>query len=143
MSKIHASTVIAAPIEDVWAVVGDWAGISNWHPAVEASRLGAGPAASEAGAIRHCTLVNGASLKEVQTDRSDADHTYAYSITDGPLAMQRHAGAVKLTAITDTGETFAEWTTDFAAAADVHDDIHAMFAQALPGGLEALKAKFA
>ncbi len=142
MTRIYASTVIPAPVNDVWALAGDWAGISNWHPAVDASRLGDGPAASEAGATRRCTLANGAALDEVQTARSDTDHTYSYTITDGPLPMQHHAATVRLSPITDTGQTFAEWTTDFDAADAVHGDIHGMLSEALPGGLAALKAKF-
>ncbi len=71
MAEVYASAVVAAPIDRVWAVIGDWAGISKWHPFVEASVLGEGPPADQTGATRECTLINGAALKEVQVERSD------------------------------------------------------------------------
>jgi len=143
MAEVYASAVVAAPVDRVWALAGDWAGISKWHPFVAASGLGDGPPADQAGATRVCTLANGAVLKEVQVERSDEAFTYAYSITEGPVPMTCHKGVVRLRPVTDTGRTFVEWTVAFDADDAVIDAISAMFRDAIPQGLSALKSTFA
>lgn len=143
MAVVHASAVIAAPIDRVWNLVGDWTGISKWHPFVENSQLGDGPPAHIAGSIRVCTLVNGASLTEEQVERSDENFMYAYSITDGPMPMKSHKGVVQLHPVTDTGHTFVDWTITVEADDEVLGTITAMFEEAIPQGLVALKAKLA
>ncbi len=143
MAVIHASAVIAAPIEQVWDLVGDWPGISNWHPFVEKSELGDGPPAHTAGSTRICTLVNGAALTERQVERSDERFMYAYSITDGPMPMKSHKGVVQLHPVTDTGHTFVDWTITVEAEDEVLGTITAMFEEAIPLGLTALQTKLA
>ncbi len=142
MVEVFASAVVAAPIDRVWALAGDWAGISKWHPFIETSVLGEGPPANDAGATRVCTLVNGASLKESQVERSDESFMYAYSITDGPMPMRNHKGVVQLRAVTDSDETFVEWSATFDADESVLNTIKEMFEAAIPAGLSALKSEF-
>lgn len=54
--KIDESVVIAAPPAAVWAVVGDFAGIAKWNPAIKASSADRG---NEAGSTRTLTLPTG------------------------------------------------------------------------------------
>lgn len=54
--KIEESVVINAAPAAVWAVVGDFAGIAKWNPAVKASSADKG---SEAGSTRTLTLDKG------------------------------------------------------------------------------------
>lgn len=143
MVEIYASAIAPAPIDHVWALVGDWAGIANWHPFVAKSELGEGPPANLAGAVRICTLANGAALKETQVERSDKNFMYAYSITDGPVPLKSHKGVFQLGRVTDTDETFIEWTVTFEADESVSDSVKAMFEEAIPQGLSALKSKVA
>ena len=142
MTTISATAAIPAPIDQVWEVVGDWTGISKWHPFVEKSELGEGPPADTAGATRVCTLADGAALKETQVERSDQNFMYAYSITDAPMPIRNHKGVVQLRPITDTNQTFAEWTTEFEADGNVVEMIKGMFEAAIPAGLSALKSHF-
>ncbi len=143
MVEIFASAVVAAPIDRVWALAGDWAGISKWHPFVEKSELGDGAPANDAGAIRVCTLVNSARLKETQVERSDQSYMYAYSITEAPMPMKSHKGTVQLRPVTDGDETYVEWKITFEADESVSGAIKSMFEEAIPEGLAALKSKFA
>lgn len=54
--KIDESVVIAAPPAAVWAVVGDFAGIAKWNPAIKTSSADRG---NEAGSTRTLTLPTG------------------------------------------------------------------------------------
>ncbi len=42
MAKAHASSVINAPIEKVWARIRDFNGLPNWHPAIARSEIEGG-----------------------------------------------------------------------------------------------------
>ncbi len=68
---------------------------------------------------------------------------YAYSITDGPMPMKSHKAIVQLRPVTDTDQTFVEWTVAFDAGESVFDSIKTMFEEAIPQGVSALKSKFA
>jgi uncharacterized membrane protein len=39
MARAHASSVINAPIDQVWAHIRDFNGLANWHPAVAKSEI--------------------------------------------------------------------------------------------------------
>jgi len=39
MPKVRKSTVLDAPVEEVWDVIRDFNGHDRWHPAVATSRI--------------------------------------------------------------------------------------------------------
>ncbi len=143
MSKVYESAVIAAPVSDVWKLVGDYANISSWHPVVNESRIEEGPAGDKVGAIRTCTLENGAQLHERQTARSDEDFSFTYIITQSPMPMKNYQGDVRLHPVTGTGETFIEWSADFDPDADAEAELPGMISGMLKAGFEALQSRFA
>ena len=126
MVKVYESAVISAPVADVWQVAGDYAGIYDWHPAVKATKIEAGPASDQVGSIRSCTLENGAQLLETQTARSDAEHTYSYAITESPMPMKNYEGTVCLRPVTDGDATFIEWSATFDPEPGAEADVSGM-----------------
>ena len=56
MPRPHASAVISAPVEEVWPLVRDFAGLHRWHPAVAEGSLDSSSAA-EVGAAGLGALV--------------------------------------------------------------------------------------
>ena len=51
MVEIRRSTVLEAPIEEVWAILRDFNGHESWHPSVGASRLEDGASGDMIGII--------------------------------------------------------------------------------------------
>lgn len=140
MAKASVSSVIGGSVEDVWKVVGDFGGISNWHPAIAASTIvdGSGDAA---GSVRECTLGDGAKLREEQLERSDADHSYTYNITEAPMPVENYIGKIQLSAAEDD-KTLVEWTSTFDVAAEAETEMVGMMNGVYQAGIDALKGKF-
>ena len=51
MVEVRQSTVIDAPVEDVWRVLRDFNGHDRWHPAIAASAIEAGAPVDMVGAV--------------------------------------------------------------------------------------------
>jgi len=75
--QVEESITINAAPEKVWAVISDFGGLANWHPAVESVDA----SGSEKGATRTFTIVGGGTvdnlLKKVDADKM----TIMYQIT--------------------------------------------------------------
>lgn len=100
---------------DVWAVVGDFCAIKDWHPAVvECDEM------EEVGdTYRVLTLGDGGKIKEKLTNKGDT--TYSYEIIESPLPVQNYAAT--LTVSEDDGDDIAEvvWVAEFDPADGVEE----------------------
>lgn len=68
------STVVDAPISDVWATIRDFNGLSKWLPGVATTIEGNGPDNQVGGTIRVIPLGPGKQLRERLVAMSDEDH---------------------------------------------------------------------
>ena len=66
----------------MWSKIGDFCGISNWHPAVEKCELSAD------GKTRTLSLKGGGTIVEALVKMDAAGHSYTYSIVSSPLPSQ-------------------------------------------------------
>ena len=64
MVKIVKSTIIEAPVEAVWAVLRDFNGHDQWHPAVADSHIERGLTSDRVGCVRRFHLADGSELRE-------------------------------------------------------------------------------
>ncbi len=142
MAKASASSVISGSVDEVWKVVGDFGGISNWHPAIAASAIEGGGAGDAAGCIRECTLDNGAKLREEQVQRSDAERSYSYNLLEAPMPVQNYLGKIQLKEA-EGNQTLVEWTSEFDVAAEAEGEMVGMMNNVYQAGLDALKGRFA
>lgn len=75
MAKIFTSSVINAPMEEVWAKIRDFNALPGWHPAVADSHIeNAGPS-DRVGCIRNFNLKDGGNIREQLLTLSDVEHT--------------------------------------------------------------------
>jgi hypothetical protein len=101
----------AAPAA-VWAKIGDFCGIGNWHPAIAKCTL------SAEGKIRTLDVKGGGVIHEKQEMRDDTAHSYSYSIVDGPLPVANYLSTISVTAngsgskVTWTGKYDAKGASD-------------------------------
>ncbi|MEQ8663618.1 MAG: SRPBCC family protein [Gammaproteobacteria bacterium] len=79
--KVTETVTIAAPAQDVWALVADFCSIADWHPGVVAC---AGSGGNEAGATRVLTVgaEGGPRISEELLKYDAAGMTYKYKITE-------------------------------------------------------------
>lgn len=75
--KVVSTIEINAPVDKVWAVIGNFQDMS-WHPAFAKTE---GTGGNEAGATRKLTLASGGTIDEKLIKHSDEDRSLAYEIT--------------------------------------------------------------
>lgn len=77
--KIIETVEIAAPVDRVWALAGDFGSVAQWHSALKSSESSNG---NQPGARRTLVFANGETLHE-DLDAYDADkHEYHYRMSD-------------------------------------------------------------
>ena len=143
MAKSYASTVIDAPADEVWAVVRDFNGLGTWNAKfIPACEIEDGKAGDQVGAVRSFTLANGEHLREQLLAHSDRERFYTYDFLKHPFeGVENYYATIHFLPITDTNQTFVEWSTTFDCAPDQIDHWEDFYAtQVFKGALEALKA---
>jgi hypothetical protein len=144
MAVSYASTVIDAPADAVWARIRDFNGLADWHAGlVAASEIEEGKAGDQVGCIRSFTLTDGTHIRERLLAHSDADRSYTYNFEKTPFDVDNYKATIRVTPVTDGGQAFAEWWTEFDCDRDKQDHWTGFFAsQVFQGGFDALKAHF-
>lgn len=93
--QIRKTRLIDAPIEDVWAIVADHGGMTQWMPMISHVELTKSNAAGEfaEGCERECQF--GPDLLKEKIVFWDAPYGYAYKIADMHL-VREHVGHIQL-----------------------------------------------
>jgi hypothetical protein len=143
MAKVFTSSVINAPVGEVWAAIRDFNGLPDWHPVIARSEIEEGRDADAVGCVRSFYLQDGAHIREQQLALSDVDRSVTYSILDSPLALEGYVATLSLAPITDGDRTFAQWSAEFTcAAADEAGLVDLVGNGVFQGGFDALKERF-
>jgi Polyketide cyclase / dehydrase and lipid transport len=144
MARAHASSVIDAPIDQVWARIRDFNGLPGWHPGVAKSEIEGGEPANQPGCVRVLTLGNGGVIRERLLEMSDLGHHYSYAILESPLAVADYRATLRLRQISDGNRTFAEWNATFDPAPPEKQAETEKFISngVFQGGFDALKKHF-
>ena len=144
MVQVRHSTVIDAPVEDVWRVLRDFNGHDRWHPAVTASAIEGGQPADMIGAVRRFQLSDGGELREQLLSLSDEKRTFTYCILEAPLPLMGYVASVRLKPVTDGGRTFWEWRSEFRPPEHRREELTALVRDGIyRAGFEAVRRMFA
>ena len=92
--------MIAAPIDDLWAILRDFNSHALWHPAVAASAVEAGEAGDQVGAVRSFRLKNGSRIREQLLFLSDLRRSFGYCILEAPAPLRDYVAIVRLRPVT-------------------------------------------
>lgn len=140
MPKAYASTVVNAPAATVWAAIRDFNGLPSWVAAVTDSMIEDGKASDQVGCVRSFHLQDGAHIRERLLAFSDVERSYSYNFELTPFDVQNYHATLRVTPVTDSGKTFAEWWTTFdCAPADCAKWIDTFANAVFKGGLEGLR----
>jgi Polyketide cyclase / dehydrase and lipid transport len=132
----HVTKDTAGMPADVWAAVGDFCGISTWHPAVAKCEI----SAKDGATFRTLTLKDGAKLLERQTAFDAKAMTYSYTIEEGPLPVANYKSTLKVVAGKDKGATI-DWSGSFDAKGATDADAIKTISGIYAGGIDALVSK--
>ncbi len=143
MVKVYTSSVIAAPVDRVWATMRDFNGLPNWLPIVTESRIEQDLPSDQIGCIRAFKLADGGFIREKLLALSDYDYCFTYSILESPMGVENYFATAKLTPITDGDQTFGEWSAEFDCAPEREQElIETIGTGVFQGGFDALKGRF-
>ncbi|MEM5316540.1 SRPBCC family protein [Paraburkholderia sp. JHI869] len=106
MANVSVSIEIGAPVEQVWAMLGDFNGLPAWLEFVRSSRL------SDGGRIRHLEAMGGAIIVEELLEHSEHDMFYRYTIVEGPDPVSDYVATLSAQQI-DAGKTAVTWASRF------------------------------
>lgn len=123
MIRVDTSTVIDAPVPDVWAVIRDFNGHQDWHPAIANSHIEDGRAADCIGAVRAFKLESGEALREELIAMSDHAHSFSYRILTSDLPLLNYTAHLELRPVTSSARTFWRWWSTFSTPHGMEADL--------------------
>lgn len=123
MVRVCQSTIIEAPIDEVWAILRDFNGHERWHPAIAFSEIEGGEPVDAVGAVRHFGLNDGGELREQLLALSDKDRRLSYCLLEAPLPLMGYVASLRLKPVTDGNATFWEWRSEFSPPAHRRDEL--------------------
>jgi len=142
-AKIFISSVIDAPIDDVWAKIRDFNALPAWHPAIADSHIENSEPGDKVGCIRNFNLKDGGNIREQLLTLSDIDYQCTYSILISPMPLDNYTATLRLVPITDGHRTYAEWTAEFTCLAEDEEAlVNDIGNNVFQGGFDALKSSF-
>jgi len=140
---VHAAEVtetieVEASPDSVWAAIGDFCGIKEWHPVIE----GCDVKNDGDDKVRTLTTKDGAQFVEKQTAWDDAGKSYTYTILSSPLPLTAYTSTLGVSG-SGTVSTIT-WTGSFtpnAADGSVEKVVASIYQAGLGGIKSRLDAK--
>ena len=143
MTSIFTSSVIDAPVDDVWAKIRDFNALPDWHPAIADSRIEGDEPSDRVGCIRNFNLKDGGNIREQLLALNDVEHLCTYSILISPMPVENYVATLRLVPVTDGNRTYAEWTATFNCPAEAEAGmIETIGSGVFQGGFDSLKGIF-
>src|SRR5271155_2024602 len=113
MVEVRRSTIVAAPLEDVWALLRDFNGHERWHPAVASSAIEDEAEGDRIGAVRNFRLTDGGRIREQLLALSDVEASFSYCILEAPAFLRNYVANVRLRRVTEDDTCLWEWRASF------------------------------
>jgi hypothetical protein len=142
MARAYASSVIAAPVDEVWATVRDFNGLPSWHPGIIRSEIEGGKSSDSIGAIRSFYLAARSHVREQLMALDDLQRTLFYIFATPAFPVTEYVSEIRVAPVTDGGGTFVEWSAQFVERPeDTGKYVDAVTNGIFAAGLKALKTK--
>ncbi|MEC7258532.1 MAG: SRPBCC family protein [Pseudomonadota bacterium] len=140
MARVRESAIIAAPVEEVWHWLRDFNSHAAWHPAIATSEIEGGFPVDTVGAVRAFTLKDGGFLREQLLSLDDDTRELSYCLIEAPMPLHGYVATIRLLPVTDSGETYWEWSSEFSPPPDRAAELSALVANDIyRAGMRALE----
>jgi hypothetical protein len=142
MVQVVCSTIIEKPIEDVWALLRDFNGHDQWHPAIATSAIERSLPSDLVGCVRRFKLQDGGELREQLLTLSDIEQCFSYCLLDTPVPLFNYVAHVNLYPVTDGDQTFWQWKSRFTTPQGREDEMANMVTKDIyEAGFEAIRTQ--
>jgi hypothetical protein len=136
MAKVSMSLNLPIAIDQAWRLIGGFNALPEWHPAVEKSEL------QDGGRLRKLQIAGGATLVERLEKFSENDHSYSYSIEQGPLPVAQYTSTIRLRQEPGKPGCVVEWSSEFKPQGAPETDAVAAIQGIYQAGFDNLKKMF-
>lgn len=130
--EAHISKDTSAPPAKAWAAVGDFCGISAWHPALEKCEL----SQKDGAKLRKLYLKGGGEILEQLVEQNDKTMTQTYVILEGVLPVAKYKSTLKVVPKGE-GATY-DWSGAFEAKAVDDAEAVKVITSVYTAGIDAL-----
>jgi hypothetical protein len=137
--KVEESVALAAPPAAVWKIIGDYAGLHQWHPVVASTEISKGKD-NVRGAVRTLTTKDGAKIVEELLAYNGKGHSMRYRFLESPIPVTDYVSTL---AVKPDGKgSRIVWTGEFNRT-DKIDDAKAkeIFVGIYRAGFDGVRAK--
>jgi uncharacterized protein YndB with AHSA1/START domain len=114
-NKVWTSRVMSAPLEKVWGVMRDFAGMGAWHDEISKMHMLGKARPDMVGGVRDFYFGNG-HLNEELLSLCDRTHRFSYRITKCDIPWINYVSGPQLWPVTENNTTFGVWTGDWDAS---------------------------
>jgi uncharacterized protein YndB with AHSA1/START domain len=114
-NKVWTSRVMRAPVEKVWGVIRDFAGMGAWHSDITKMHMLDGARSDKVSGVRDFYFGPG-QLHEELLHLCDRSRSFSYRITKSPLPWINYVSGPRLWPVTSNNTTFGVWTGDWDAS---------------------------
>lgn len=128
-AQVHKQILIKAPLAQVWAIMGDFGGLTAWFPSAEKCSV----TGNGLGAIRRLVMPDGGVLEEEQTERVEGEQ-YTYKIIAGDVPFSDYSS--RFAVVEEAGATRVVWTAEFIPAPGAEQSAVEFVSSVYQGGLE-------
>lgn len=133
--EAHYSKDTPAPAVKAWAAIGDFCGISRWHPVVEKCDLSQKNGAT----LRTLHLKGGGTLLEQLVEQNDKTMTQTYTIIEGSLPVANYKSTLKV--VPKASGAAYDWSGSFDAKDASDADAVKAIGDVYAGGIDSLVEK--
>ena len=119
-NKVWTSRVIKGPVEGVWAVMRDFAGMGAWHGEITKMHMLKKARPDKVSGVRDFYFGSG-HLNEELLHLCDITRSFSYRITKCETPWLNYVSGPRLWPVTADNSTFGVWTGDWVASP--HDDL--------------------
>ena len=130
MPSVREQQQYEGSADEMWSRIGDFHGLSTWHPAIESQT-------SEGGAdVRELHIADGGGTV-VETLLDEGPRSYTYSIDDSPLPVADDYRATISVEDADGG-CVVTWVAEFTAVGATDDEAAGVIEGIFRAGFDAL-----
>ena len=118
---------VAAPPDKVWAMIGPFCSIKDWHPAIGEC--------TESNGVRTLVTKDGkGTFIEKKTGGSDGSMKYSYEIQKSPLPLTKYKSTIKVSKKGDGSRI--EWSSSYTPDKGKEDAANQAISGIYQGGLD-------
>jgi hypothetical protein len=144
MTEVHASGVIDADADTVWAGLRDFSAPARWVRNIATSDIEGDDAVDRVGAVRRLVFDSGNELRESLIALSDHDRYFRYRLLPPTsLPIHDYTGKVQVLPVTEGNRALVHWCGSFTIRDGEPEQVKAWVRDIYQRDIEDMQAFFA